>query len=91
MALLPFVHPDVIKLDLRLVQDRTDGEIARFANAVRAHSKRTGAVILAEGVETPHHERVARVLGAQYAQGWLYGRPAELRPSRCRQITRSPC
>jgi len=26
LTLLPFVHPDVIKLDLRLVQDRTDGE-----------------------------------------------------------------
>ena len=78
LALLPFVHPDVIKLDLRLVQDRTDGEVASIANAVRAHSERTGAAILAEGIETPRHERVARVLGATFAQGWLYGRPAAL-------------
>ncbi len=78
LALLPFVRPDVVKLDLRLVQSRTDREIAAIANAVRAYAESSGAMILAEGVETPAHVDVARVLGATYAQGWLYGRPAEL-------------
>ena len=78
LALLPFVHPDVIKLDLRLVQERTNADVAAIANAVRAHSEHTGAVILAEGVETSQHLQVAQVLGASYAQGWFYGRPGDL-------------
>jgi EAL domain-containing protein (putative c-di-GMP-specific phosphodiesterase class I) len=81
LALLPFVQPDVVKLDLRLVQRRTDAEIAAIVNAVRAYAEDTGAVILAEGIETTQHERVARVLGATYAQGWLYGRPEPLPPA----------
>ncbi len=78
LALLPFLHPDVIKLDLRLVQARTDGEIAAIANAVRAHAERTGAVILAEGIETEEQAQTAVVLGAAYGQGWLFGRPGPL-------------
>jgi EAL domain-containing protein (putative c-di-GMP-specific phosphodiesterase class I) len=78
LALLPFVQPDVVKLDLRLVQRRADAEIASIVNAVRAYAEDTGAVILAEGIETPQHAQVARVLGATYGQGWLYGRPEPL-------------
>lgn len=78
LALLPFVEPDVIKLDLRLVHDRTDAEIAAIAAAVRADAERRGAVILAEGIETPLHRRRAEVLGATYGQGWLFGRPGPL-------------
>ncbi|MDQ1726967.1 MAG: hypothetical protein QOK14_1012 [Frankiaceae bacterium] len=78
LALLPFLHPDVIKLDLRLVQARTDGEIAAIANAVRAHAERTGAVVLAEGIETEEQAQTAVVLGATYGQGWLFGRPGPL-------------
>jgi EAL domain-containing protein (putative c-di-GMP-specific phosphodiesterase class I) len=78
LALLPFLHPDVVKLDLRLVQGRTTGEIAAIANAVRAYAEESGAVILAEGIETAEHAQVAKVLGATYGQGWLYGRPGAL-------------
>ena len=78
LALLPFLHPDVIKLDLRLVQARTDSEIAAIANAVRAHAERTGAVVLAEGIETEDQALTALVLGATYGQGWLFGRPGPL-------------
>ena len=78
LALLPFLHPDVVKLDLRLVQARTDAEIASIANAVRAHAERTGAVILAEGIETEEQAQTAIVLGATYGQGWLFGRPGAL-------------
>ena len=82
LALLPFIRPDVVKLDLRLVQDRTDGEVAAIANAVRAYAEHTGATILAEGIETEHHLLVAQVLGATLGQGWLFGRPGPLpRPS----------
>jgi EAL domain-containing protein (putative c-di-GMP-specific phosphodiesterase class I) len=48
LAVMPFVRPDVIKLDLRLVQGRTTAEVARIVNAVRAQAELTGARILAE-------------------------------------------
>ena len=39
--------------------------------------ERTGATILAEGVETKRHDEVVRALGAPLAQGWLYGKPTD--------------
>jgi EAL domain-containing protein (putative c-di-GMP-specific phosphodiesterase class I) len=78
LAVMPFVRPDVIKLDLRLIQGRTTTEVARIVNAVRAQAERTGARVLAEGIETPRHAEIARAMGATIGQGWLYGRPARL-------------
>jgi EAL domain-containing protein (putative c-di-GMP-specific phosphodiesterase class I) len=80
LAVMPFVDPDVIKLDLRLIQERGTPETARIVNAVRAQAERTGAVVLAEGIETTRHEQVARAMGATAGQGWLYGRPGPLPP-----------
>jgi len=78
LALMPFLAPDVLKLDLRLVQKRTTVEIAEVVTAVNAQAERTGALVLAEGIETPEHEQLARAMGARLAQGWLYGRPGPL-------------
>jgi len=38
---------------------------------------RWGALVVAEGVETPEQFKVVRDLGAKAAQGYLLGRPAE--------------
>jgi diguanylate cyclase (GGDEF)-like protein len=75
LAFLPLLAPDVVKLDLRLVQDRPGPAIAEIMNAVNAHAERTGALILAEGIETEEHLATARALGATLGQGWLFGRP----------------
>ena len=80
LALLPLVEPDVVKLDLRLVQDRPSTDQAAIVSAVAAEHERTGAAILAEGVETDEHLAVARTLGATLGQGWRWGRPAPLEP-----------
>jgi hypothetical protein len=95
LALMPFVRPDVIKLDLRLIQDRTTVEVARVVNAVLAQAERTGATILAEGIETPRHAERARAMGASVGQGWLYGRPGPLpayppAPGRTLPLYRTP-
>ncbi len=45
---------------------------------VRAYAERTGAAILAEGVETVRQQELACALGAVYGQGYLYGRPGPL-------------
>jgi len=78
LALMPFVRPEIVKLDLRLVQARPSPEIAAVVHAVNAHAERDGALVLAEGVETEAQHRTARSLGARYGQGWLYGRPGPL-------------
>ena len=84
LALMPFLRPDVIKLDLRLVQQHPTRELAKIVNAVRAEAERSGATILAEGVETDEHLERAQALGATLGQGYLFGRPGplgSLRPS----------
>jgi EAL domain-containing protein (putative c-di-GMP-specific phosphodiesterase class I) len=81
LALMPFLAPDVIKLDLRLVQENPSGQIAEIVHAVGAEAERTGALVLAEGIETEAHRRTALALGARYGQGWLFGRPAALEQS----------
>ena len=78
LALLPFVEPDVIKLDMRLVRQHTNAEIASIVAAVRADAERRGAVILAEGIETSEHLDRALVFGAELGQGWLFGHPEPL-------------
>ena len=81
LALLPFLAPDVIKLDMSLVRQRPNADQAAIMAAVMAHSERTGAVILAEGIETQAHLDQALALGATLGQGWLLGRPGVL--ERC--------
>jgi EAL domain-containing protein (putative c-di-GMP-specific phosphodiesterase class I) len=78
LALMPFVRPEVIKLDMRIVQDTPGPGTADIVHAVNAHAERTGAVVLAEGIETEEHREIARALGARYGQGWLFGRPGPL-------------
>jgi EAL domain-containing protein (putative c-di-GMP-specific phosphodiesterase class I) len=78
LALLDVVSPDVIKLDLGLVQSQPDDDQARTLSAVLAHHERTGAVILAEGIETDEHLEQALALGATLGQGYKFGRPGRL-------------
>ena len=75
LAFMPLLRPDVVKLDLRLVQGRPGPEIAEIMNAVNAHAEATGAVLLAEGIEDGRHLTMASALGASLGQGWLFGRP----------------
>jgi PAS domain S-box-containing protein len=75
LAFMPLLRPDVVKLDLRLVQDRPGPAIAEIMNAVNAYAESSGAVVLAEGIENDAHLATARALGATLGQGWLFGRP----------------
>ena len=76
LAFMPLLRPDVVKLDLRLVQDRPGQAVAEIMNAVNDHAEKTGALVLAEGIETQAHLVMARALGARLGQGWMFGRPA---------------
>jgi EAL domain-containing protein (putative c-di-GMP-specific phosphodiesterase class I) len=78
LAMMPLVRPDVIKLDLSLIQNQPSLLVARTVNAVLAEIERTGATVLAEGIETERHTAAALAVGAMLGQGWRYGRPAPL-------------
>lgn len=78
LALLPLLRPDVIKLDMTLIHGKSSIETASIVAAVTAESERTGALVLAEGIENVAHEDKALDMGATWGQGWLYGTPGAL-------------
>ncbi|MDQ1396090.1 MAG: hypothetical protein QOG64_1349 [Acidimicrobiaceae bacterium] len=78
LALLPFVEPDVVKLDMKLIQEALTPDEEAVVDAVQRHCRRTGASVLAEGIETEEHLAVALSLGANLGQGWRFGRPGSL-------------
>lgn len=83
LALMPFLRPEVVKLDLRLVQARPGPDVAEIMSAVAAYAEQSGALVLAEGVENADHLATARSLGATLGQGWWFGagaRAAEILP-----------
>lgn len=82
LTLLPLIAPDVVKLDGSLIAGPPTREQLHVICAVTAYAEATGAVILAEGIETEAHRRRAVDLGATLGQGWLLGRPSELPPTR---------
>jgi diguanylate cyclase (GGDEF)-like protein/PAS domain S-box-containing protein len=75
LAFMPLLRPDVVKLDLRLVQERPGPAVAQIMNAVNAYAQSTGASVLAEGLEDEGHLMTALALGARLGQGWMFGRP----------------
>jgi hypothetical protein len=77
MSMLPALEPDVIKLDLKVTQSSPSRKAMKVLDFVYEEVERTGATVLAEGIETKRHEQVARELGAPLAQGWLYGKPTD--------------
>jgi EAL domain-containing protein (putative c-di-GMP-specific phosphodiesterase class I) len=71
------LRPDILKLDMRLVRG-IDHDAARqaLASALGWFAGRTGATVVAEGVETARERDSLRGLGVSLGQGYLFGRPA---------------
>jgi EAL domain-containing protein (putative c-di-GMP-specific phosphodiesterase class I) len=87
LALLELLRPDVIKLDLELIQSPPTIERVQTLLAVMAYSEQTPVHLLAEGIETAEHLAQARALGATLGQGWLFGAAA---PIDTRSVTTRP-
>lgn len=71
------LEPDVVKLDLALVQGV--GECPRrqaLVEAMLTFCRSTGAMLVAEGVEDPDDLGRLCALGVGHAQGWYLARPA---------------
>src|SRR3712207_8843954 len=48
LSFMPLLRPDVVKLDLRLVQGAPGPEVAQVMNAVNAYAESTGALVRSE-------------------------------------------
>jgi EAL domain-containing protein (putative c-di-GMP-specific phosphodiesterase class I) len=80
LPVLDLVRPEVIKLDLRLIQRLPVGARAQAVAAVLACVERTGATIVAEGIETAAQREQAVALGATLGQGWHFALPQQRFP-----------
>jgi EAL domain-containing protein (putative c-di-GMP-specific phosphodiesterase class I) len=78
VAMMALLAPEVIKLDLGLIERAGDRQIADLIAAVTAQAERSAATILVERIETPRQAELAAALGAKLAQGYLFGRRARL-------------
>jgi diguanylate cyclase (GGDEF)-like protein len=83
LRLLSQIQFDIVKLDLGLVQEgarrETSLEVVRSLADLAA---RWGAMVIAEGLETPAQLRLIRSLPIAAAQGYLLGRPATVPDQR---------
>ncbi|MEV4415449.1 EAL domain-containing protein [Catellatospora sp. NPDC049609] len=84
LEMMRLLHPEIIKIDRSVVHGCGTPAARAVVAAVRAQACRSGAVIVAEGIETACHLKVARWIGASLGQGWLLGRPGPL-PARFAQ------
>ena len=66
---------DTIKIDQGFIRQLEDPRCLAIVRAVIGMAGALGCDIVAEGVETPEHLAQLKVLGCQYAQGWLIGKP----------------
>lgn len=82
MAHILALVPELIKLDVSLVRGiDTDGPRQALAAALSTFAAKTGAAIIAEGIEDAAELDWLRRLGIEYGQGYHLGRPGLLRPS----------
>ncbi|MEX3015332.1 sensor domain-containing phosphodiesterase [Gymnodinialimonas hymeniacidonis] len=73
------LKPELIKLDRTLVSGiDTDQALRALCAAVMHYTKETGALLVAEGIETEAEAETLRELGVHRGQGWLLGKPLPL-------------
>ena len=73
------LNPELIKLDLTLIRDiHLDRSKQALAAALISFAEKSGAAIIAEGIETAAELKALVGLGVGYGQGYLLGRPAPL-------------
>lgn len=75
LAFLPFLDPDVVALDLRVLGGQPYLDAAPVVHAVAAQAERTGALVMAVGVEDDDDLRRALAMGAHLAMGQRFGLP----------------
>jgi len=78
LRLLSQFRFDIVKIDLSLVQGGAVHETSlEVLRTLRDLADRWGALVVAEGIETPAQLDVVRSLGIGAGQGYLLGRPTD--------------
>ena len=81
LAVMPLVGADLVKLDLRLLQERGPQEAASITLGALRLVESSHAALLVEGIETAEDLSLAASLGATYCQGYHVGTPGPLAES----------
>lgn len=70
------VAPNIIKLDIEMSRNAVNDRGSRaMVAALVSFARESGAVVVAEGIETNAQLDALRDLGVEYGQGYLLGRP----------------
>jgi len=70
------VHADIIKIDINVTRGiSSDPMKEAMATALKSLADRSGAMSMAEGIETEEELVLLRALDVQAGQGYLFGRP----------------
>jgi diguanylate cyclase (GGDEF)-like protein len=90
LRLLSELRFDVLKVDVNLVQRSAPGAMSSaIIGSVVDLAARTGALVIAEGIEDEAQLSRVVALGASAGQGYLLGRPGQLLPSRVPQAVQT--
>ena len=78
LNVLADLNPDIIKIDMSLIQRSRESELHRdICKALVEVGHNRGILVLAEGIETPADERFARDISVDLMQGFHIGMPAQ--------------
>jgi EAL domain-containing protein (putative c-di-GMP-specific phosphodiesterase class I) len=81
LNLLVELKPDFVKLDMQLVRGiNRDSYKSGIVRKLLEMSRDLGISTVAEGIETPEEWECLRNFGADYVQGFFFGRPASPPP-----------
>lgn len=69
------LRPEIIKLDLSLVQGHEAPYHRAVISAITSWAEEVGALVCAEGIETVEQRVELAALGVHLGQGYLFGRP----------------
>ncbi|MGJ7546641.1 EAL domain-containing protein [Variovorax sp. LT1R16] len=79
LGTLASIEVDLLKIDRRFVQSATQaGQASEVAIAIIGLARSLELEMVAEGVETQAQADFLIGSGVQFAQGWLFGRPASV-------------
>ncbi len=91
-GILQLIEPDIIVLAPQMSASDPDPYVARATHVLAAQAERTGAVIIASGVDSEAHRIRALELGATFGTGLLYppmSSPKSLSESTSRAVLAS--
>jgi len=89
LNLLAALQPDVVKIDIELVQGLPGANAIAVVRGIVAMAHDLGAVVVGEGIETADQADAAGELGVDLGQGWFFGRP-QRRAATDRELSAAP-